>query len=209
MEPTIYKRPHIYKSNVYKRYNIYNGLGVYNDGGGVPPGQYVKIGSFYYPYININGVLWITENIKEDTPNSIWYNNDRAFSEGRRYGKLYKGENLTDDLLPLENDGWHITRPIDWQNLVDYLGYPSNQILNNLCSVDYWENQQYQNLTGLDMVPAGIADSQTSFRLSGLSFAYYCREANWYVYSNTNSGSTDGSNIGGTYYMSIRFCKTL
>lgn len=208
MEPTIYK-PSIYNgTGVYNGDGIYNGRGVYNDGG-APSGQFVKIGSFYYPYININGVLWITENIKEDTEFSVWYNNDQNFAESRRYGKLYRGASLSITLEPLENDGWHITTPQDWQDMVDFLGYPSNQILDKICSVDYWAGENYHNLTGLDMVPAGIADSPNNFRLSGMGFAFYCRGGGWYVYSNTGDGSTRGDPINGSYYMSIRFCKTL
>lgn len=126
MEPTIYKP------------SIYKGAGIYNIGAGgggiVDTGE--KIGDRFYKTIEIDGKIWLAENLDfnfapspankvQSTPGCWYYNNNQNEYgwNGKKWGLIYNGyaarflEQNKSNLCP----GWHVPTMTEWNSLFNFL----------------------------------------------------------------------------------------
>lgn len=213
-KPGAYNSPRIYKGAG----GVYNGRGVYNDGAGGGGGNRVKIGSHYYEYVQIGNLYFLNENIYEDCPNSVWYNNDEETAMANKYGKLYKlsEENPVDpflyirDLLNSLPSGWRLPTQSD--------GYYLNYIYTPQTFGDSSSNHYllgYLNETKFDGVLCGYRNKNGQFVQAGQSLPPW---TSTYAFDGTgnliyNIIFKPGQNIDYNTYSRnysacpIRFCK--
>lgn len=205
----------VYNGGVYNG-GVYDG-GVYN-GGGVTPSNTVKIGDNYYEYVQIGNRYFLKENIHEDCPNSVWYNNDEETARANKYGKLYKlsEENpidpflyirdLLDSLpsgwrLPTRNDGFYLRETYTLQTFGD--GSSNHYLLG------------YSNETKFDGVLCGFRNKNGQYVQAGQSLPLWTSS---YAFDGTgnliyNIIFKPGQNIDYDTYSRnysacpIRFCK--
>lgn len=126
----IYKAPGLYPS-------LYKGAGIYKNG---DAGNVVNIGGRDYPYIEIDGKKWISENLDfapngisvgissyTTTPNAGYYdNNQTTYSEtGRKCGLLYNwyAVKYLNDNRNNFFPGWRVPTANDYANLAASVGY--------------------------------------------------------------------------------------
>lgn len=147
-KPGIYNAPSVYNAKC-----IYNGETVYNEGGITPPvTMTVNIGGIDYPYVEINGLYWITENIRNETEH---YFNPPNVTPAN--GKLYKARYL-EEITALLSDGWRVPAHNDfltWENL------STNS--NEFISIDLGGNDLY----GLNLPLPGYRNTNASFVYAG------------------------------------------
>lgn len=145
--PTIYNGKTLYNGDG----SVYNGNGIYNMGGGGGGGNTVNIGGRDYKYVEINGKLWLAENLDykftyngaqipigvagvPSTP-SAWYyvNNEEQYGIDGVYkcGLLYNWwaasylEQNKSDLLP---DGWRVPNTNDWNSLLSFISNDAKKL---------------------------------------------------------------------------------
>lgn len=147
----------------------------------------VDIDGNIYPTIEINGQIWMAENltvlrfqngdtIKDSEVTSMVELRDLAqksaswkynFLQDRNYGNLY-GHSTVIDPRELAPKGWHIATRNEWEQLIDYLGGEKRAPLL-LKSIEGWEQEgNGTNKSGFNALPSGLIDengknSQTGY----------------------------------------------
>jgi uncharacterized protein (TIGR02145 family) len=69
-----------------------------------------------YRTVDIDGVIWLAQNLNFEVENSWWYDNDQT--NGRRFGRLYTWR-AAQSACPF---GWHIPTVAEWEALASSVG---------------------------------------------------------------------------------------
>lgn len=141
-----------------------------------------------YTTVNVNGTIWMVENLKttkynDGTPilkiendaewmeqsNNLknpaysWYDDDSA-TYCNPYGALYNSYAVeTNKLCP---SGWHVSTEEEWSDLRDYLFYGSVGKKTMDASGAYWKDSPFStpnNVTGLTFLPGGHRRAEGNF----------------------------------------------
>lgn len=156
----------------------------------------VEIDGIIYRTVEVNGLVWIAEDLKNNVGSYQTYN-------GRKYYKLYGSFVAIDSILPT---GWRRAVYEDYLNLVSY--YTGH--LEKLCSTSGWDGLG-TNESGLAFEQTGVYPQysvrNTENSYHGISNVGFCHELS--ISSNTivsnfitpSSWSTNGG------YAPIRVCR--
>ena len=117
-----------------------------------------KSGDYTYKTKEYNGIVWMTENLKNVTDsvgNKIKYfipNNDS--SNIKNYGLLYDYETAC-KVCPT---GWHLPTDKEWEKLINFVGNKSG---NELKDSIYWKTSEklFSNKSGFSIRPAGYGNT--------------------------------------------------
>lgn len=197
-------------------------------GGG---GQTVNIGGKDYPYVEIDGKLWITKNLdfiwsgltvgdtgSPTTPAANYYGNDESTYgwNGKQCGLLYNYEAYTalrdGSLLP---DGWRVAHYYDFfeSSLFDFVGENAAQklkALDNSVGGNWPTVWNGTDLYGFDALPSGYSLSGSSF--GGIGEYWYLwndppnnSDRNWLRFAYNSTTPYRATN--GSWGYSIRLVK--
>lgn len=193
-------------------------------------GNTVNIGGKEYPYIEMDGKLWIAKNLdfvwagltvgdtgSPTTPAANYYDNDESTYgwNGKQCGLLYNFEaykSLRDNnILP---DGWRVVNRNDWDSLMTFLGGSSGsakklKALDNSVGGTWPTSWNGTDLYGFDALPSGYSLSGSNF--GGIGEYFYV----WVEYPNSNdkrfqrfsSGDDPFGTYNGNWGYSIRLVK--
>lgn len=188
MEPTIYKPGAYNTPGVYKGAGgIYNGAGVYNYGAGGGGGNIVNIGGRDYKFVEINGKLWLAENLDYkfeynggqlpigtagmvSTPCAWYYQNDESqygIDKDYRCGLLYNWyaqKYLNDNKALLLPQGWRVPEKTDFDNLMSFIANANRiKVENNSILPNWPTNWNGNNELEMSILPAGLRNMTGSF----------------------------------------------
>lgn len=212
--------PMIYKPGAYKSPGVYKGTGgVYKDGAG----DFVEIGGRKYPFVKIDSLLWITENLdwkftgcvigatgySYNEPRGNYFNNDETTYgiNGKKYGLLYNwiAAKSIDSLL---SNGWRVPSLSDFSALASFCNNDASKIK----STETW-NPAGNNETGFTAVPNGTFSSyDDSFGNLDIGCDYWTTNetssshANDRYLRNGNNNISLGNDRKADQY-AIRLCK--
>lgn len=148
--PTVYQTP-----TVYNKRGVYNGYGVYDDSK-----DKIKIGENFYKYTEINGYLWITENLHERLENvELIYPNNSLYNE-RLDGLLYRAYDVFNYVIQILPDGWKVPTVDDFKTL-------ENGDINKIANYYVGENQGGLNNNGLNLRLNGYRGDNGTFSWYG------------------------------------------
>jgi uncharacterized protein (TIGR02145 family) len=142
-----------------------------------------------YATIEINGQVWLSENLRYEIGNSWAYNDSNQYVA--TYGRLYTW-NAADSACP---SGWHLPTDSEWKQLEIYLGmspaiadqtgYRGTFEGRKMKSTDGWlNNGNGTNISGFDALPGGI-------RYNAFSWGPHLEEGHWW--SATDAASPDAA----------------
>lgn len=207
MEPTIYKP------------SIYNGAGIYKTGaeGGGGSGdiyEYEKIFDKYYAVKEINGLIWICENLQYKgnyNPNPANYADGNKNFYISPNGFVYNRE-ARDDIISLITGEWRVASDLDWKNILEYAGGPLNEGQNHgakkIKSKSLWSNGDNTDDFNFNIKPNGTSYSGL-FNSDARIWTSRTRGA-WYGYVQISAGDEQflsETNDITHNYMAIRLCK--
>ena len=119
---------------------------------GIPWMQDARDGK-YYRTVTIGTQVWMAENLDYETPSSFV---NPSFPSSV-YGRFY-GWTTANSVCPL---GWHLPSDIEWTTLENTLG--GNAVGSLLKSVDGWNFGNGNNLSGMNVYPAGQMNADSTF----------------------------------------------
>ncbi len=112
-----------------------------------------------YTSVNIDGVIWMAENLKYDTENSYCYEDD--FGNCQYFGRLYTWESA----LNACPDGYHLPTVDEWNALLRAVG--GEEIAGDaLKSSSGWHDNYTgsgSNAYGFKALPAGVRNSDGEY----------------------------------------------
>ena len=158
----------------------------------------VEIGGITYRTVQVNGLVWIAEDLKNDV-------GTYSVRDGKHYYKMNNSTGPIDAILPT---GWRRAVQADYENLAGY--YAGH--LEKLCSTSGW-NGIGTNESGLNFEQTGIYPQNS--KVNPDNAEYSLSTVNGYAYYFAISGS---SIISGTHtisnwayqafgYSAIRCCR--
>lgn len=143
-----------------------------------------------YPWVNIAGVKWMSQNLNFNSPSSDAVPVDPALIDG--WGRLYPREGLV-DLCP---SGWRVPDLNDWKILEELIDSAS---VFALFEGKHWKGNEElaTNSSGLSLVPSGFKHKK-KFLLQ------YINSTIWFLDSNEEGNNwhfhTDGVNNKEPFY---------
>lgn len=160
---------------------------------------YLNSNAQVFTEVKIGLQIWMTKNLDVDTfqngekipivktpeewryanetksPACCYYNFDST--NGVKYGKLYNGYAVLDP-RGLAPKGWHVPSYEEWIVLCEYLGGQFNAG-KKMKSTSGWKfNNNGNNSSGFNAVPAGICDNGTFEYLLGDTYFWSTTESN-------------------------------
>lgn len=177
---------------VYETVGAYKAHTVYKEKGSAPV-NIVHIGDYDYNYVQIGDLLWTTENFKQNTSLSVWYNNTPNDK-----GKLYTWNDFT-EINNLLSDGWRIPTRSDGANLIT--GRTASSLLAT--------SEGGTNETGFSFILAGYRFADNSFYDVGSEGDFLLSQQGYRIRATSydSSFSTPNYDYNDNYRFSMRFCK--
>lgn len=197
-------------AGVYNRAGVYNGVDVYKDG--AAPVNTVKIGQNFYGVTEINGLLWITENLRERLDNVllVYVNGDPNTEETE--GLFYRAYDVFHYVVNILPAGWRLPSVNDFLTLRDG---NNDRVVFDYVGTDWGGSDK----DGLNLRRTGYRDIGNAYKWYGqyvslwTSDAYSSNETRVFEGNPTNkiSNNFDHSNGSPTTIANtcscLRFCK--
>ena len=105
-----------------------------------------------YAWVEINGLLWMAENLRYESPGSDCYEDDTRLCQS--LGRLYPYS----DLAGICPDGWRLPNKSDWKSLKKAM---KSSKADKILMPGTWEGKDFagaNNQLGLSVLPAGRKD---------------------------------------------------
>ncbi len=167
-------------------------------------GDLLSCGGQTYRTVNINGQVWMAENLNYDASGSKCYSN--GSSNCNTYGRLYNWE-TANKVCP---DGWHLPSDSEWTELTDYVGSGAG---TKLKATTGWNSGGNGTDTyGFSALPGGFGFSVGFFFDAGY-FGYwwsateYNSSLAWYRGMYYNDGYVGRNGYIKSYLFSVRCLK--
>ena len=138
-----------------------------------------------YRIIELNGQLWMTENLNYSTEGSWWYQDNET--HGKEYGRLYTWDAAQKACPP----GWRLPSDNDWQELMESFGGIDS------CYEAFMEG----GISGLNILLGGYRDVNGKFGRNGAYGGYWTG-------NEKNAEQALGLNFDG-YYEKVDFSDSL
>lgn len=160
-----------------------------------------------YRAVKIGEQVWMAENMKENVPGSVCYENDSLNCE--KYGRLY----TWDAAMTVCPTGWRLPTSEDFFKLRIYAynnnGVEYGDVGYSLKSRDYWNGPDYQlpqttDSYGFNALPAGRVNKSGGFMSLGSATSFWTSTKDsefgpigWHLdsFEDTFQGNTDGASL--------------
>jgi uncharacterized protein (TIGR02145 family) len=111
---------------------------------------------------------------------------------GKINGKLYNWHAVNDSrqLAPL---GWSVPSDEDWNELIDFLGYETDDVMQALKSIDFWNESPGDNSCGFNAIPSGKVDMMGNFDFDGDDAINNC----CFFWTSSEEGDGGGQMLAG------------
>lgn len=143
----------LYKSHLYFTTSLYANDGVYKKVDPLHPADYIRIGNDLYKTIVLGNRIWMAENLRYKTTNSVGRDDDS------KYGQYYGLDDIS-ELQSIIPNSWRIP-DINMEDVAT-LYSPSVEALQSTEFLDQWPNAT--DSTGFSAVPGG------TYRISDRTF---------------------------------------
>lgn len=191
----------LYKSPLYFTTSLYANDGVYKKVDPLHPADYIRIGNDWYKTIVLGNRIWMAENLRYKTANSVGRDDDS------KYGQYYGLDDIS-ELQFIIPSGWRIP-DINMEDVAT-LYSPDVEALQSTEFLDQWPNAT--DSTGFSAVPGG------TYRISDGTFPSV-NEGKFILLTNdlsrtfilqSSSRTIYGFGDSAQYYrFNIRLCKDL
>lgn len=111
---------------------------------------------------------------------------------GAVYGKLYNWFAVSDErqIAPI---GWQVASDDDWNELIEFLTYEMEDVMQSMKSTDFWIDASGDNASGFNVLPAGKIDMFGDFDFEGNFALNNCS----FFWTSSEEGEGGGQMLAG------------